>query len=460
MNGVCGVLDVVRNTWRQPMAGGAALLAGSQYASVAVSLLATAFAARLLGPADYGLAAVVMSYPALVVSLVSIRSYSVTLRYLTVFLASGEHAKLRGMCKLGYTLDFAVAVLAFVLVSTTGWRVAGYIAGTPEVAWLMVAYAASFPFASLLGTSWAVLMIWQRFHLVATLQILDKAVASALAIALLLAGFGIPGVVLGTAVGNALVGCLATVAANALLSREGLGPWWRASISAVRPLQKEIAAFFGWTSLIATWGGIMAYLPVMLLGRLRGPEEAGFFRLATSITATGSYLENSLGRVAFPILTTRWALGERTQLAETLKRWTLRGGLPVCAAVLLMIPFLSVAIPKVFGASYAAMVQGTQVLMASVAVSAPLFWLTSFYFASARLGLWAKAYGLYTLVAIGLGWFFIEQWGFFGLTVIMTIAKLVFLGSMTGLLLITGSPLSPALVADREALTSGSRGQP
>ncbi|MGH2396781.1 MAG: lipopolysaccharide biosynthesis protein, partial [bacterium] len=218
------------------------------------------------------------------------------------------------------------------------------------------------------------------------------------------------------------------------------------------PLRKEITALFGWNFLVVTFGGITAQVPVMLLGRLRGPEEAGFFRLATGIIVAGSFLETSLGRVAFPILVSRWTLGERAQLTETLKRWTLRRGFPACATLLLTVPLLPIAIPRIFGPSFEPIVRGTQVLMAGAAVSTALFWLTSFYYASGRVSVWAKAYGLYTAVAIGVGWFFIEQWGFFGLAVLVTVAKLAFVGGLAAGLL-PGSPLYRALASDGEAVS-------
>jgi hypothetical protein len=73
-------------------------------------------------------------------------------------------------------------------------------------------------------------------------------------------------------------------------------------------------------------------------------------------------------------------------------------------------------------------------MMLGVAVSATFFWLNSFYYASKRINLWVSGYALYTILVIGLGWFVIKQWGFFGLSCLMTVGKVLFTFSMFALL--------------------------
>jgi hypothetical protein len=78
-------IAAIRRTARHPLTEGAVLLAGSQYVAAAVGLVTSVVSARLLGPKDFGLAAVVMSYPMLLGSLVAVKSGSVTTRYIARF---------------------------------------------------------------------------------------------------------------------------------------------------------------------------------------------------------------------------------------------------------------------------------------------------------------------------------------------------------------------------------------
>jgi O-antigen/teichoic acid export membrane protein len=91
-------------------------------------------------------------------------------------------------------------------------------------------------------------------------------------------------------------------------------------------------------------------------------------------------------------------------------------------------------LPLLFGHDYRPAVPGVQVIMLGIAISATFFWLNSFYYASKRINLWVSGYALYTILVIGLGWFVIKQWGFFGLSCLMTVGKVLFTFSMFALL--------------------------
>jgi O-antigen/teichoic acid export membrane protein len=72
------------------------------------------------------------------------------------------------------------------------------------------------------------------------------------------------------------------------------------------------------------------------------------------------------------------------------------------------------------------MVWGTQMLMASTGISTVFFWLHAIYYASGRVDLWTKVYGLYTAVVIGIAWMCIQRWGFSGLAALVTVGKVSF----------------------------------
>jgi O-antigen/teichoic acid export membrane protein len=383
----------------------------------------------------------ITAYPTFLWSFVGVKSESVTTRYLSSFRATGRNEDLKSVCKLGYSLDLLVSVVAFVLVSATSWWVAPRIFHMSEMTWLMLLYAASFLFFSLTATSRAILLSWQRFRWLGGLLILGEGITFIVVLGLLLAGFGVPGMVLGTAVAHVIIGLLMMGAATYVLHCDGVGLWWNAPLGNVAPLRKELTAFFGCNYLTVTLMGVIAQVPVMLLGHLRAPEEAGFYRLATSLTTVGSYLESSLGQVVYPALSARWGAGERESLRRSLKRWTLQAGFPIGVLVLLTIPFLPILVPIVFGPSYRRMILGAQILMVGTAVSAMFFWLNSFYYASGRISPWMKAYSFYTAFVISLGWISIEQWGYVGIASIVAVGKVLFTVSLI-IVIITGSEKS------------------
>jgi O-antigen/teichoic acid export membrane protein len=423
-----------RVIFRHPLVEVASLLAISQYVAAALNLVTNILMARLLGPTDFGLVALAIAYPTMLWSFVSVKSTSVITRYVAIFRARREPEKLKGLVKLGYSLDFFVSLIGLTLVAISSWWVSERFYRQPHLAWLMVVYAGSFPLFSLAGNSWAVLSSWERFRLLAIFEVLQPFLKLCLTVGFIAAGLGVSGVVIGMGLAQASIGLIMMIATTDLLLCEGFGAWWKASLKPVVSLKRELIGFLGWNYLLVTLSGLVVQLPVMLLGRLRGPEEAGFYRLALSIGTVGSYLETSLGRVIYPTLSAWWSSEGEERIVHTLKGWTLKVGLPISATIVLVTILFPWLLPLLFGHDYRPAVPGVQVIMLGIAISATFFWLNSFYYASKRINLWVSGYALYTILVIGLGWFVIKQWGFFGLSCLMTVGKVLFTFSMFALL--------------------------
>jgi O-antigen/teichoic acid export membrane protein len=423
-----------RVIFRHRLVEGASLLAISQYVAAALNLVTNILMARLLGPTDFGLVALAIAYPTMLWSFVSVKSISVITRYVAIFRARREPEKLKGLVKLGYSLDFFVSLIGLTLVAISSWWVSERFYRQPHLAWLMVVYAGSFPLFSLAGNSWAVLSSWGCFRLLAIFEVLHPFLKLCLTVGFIVAGFGVSGVVIGMGLAQASIGLIMMIATTDLLLCEGLGAWWKASLKPVVSLKRELIGFLGWNYLLVTLSGLVVQLPVMLLGRLRGPEEAGFYRIALNIATVGSYLETSLGRVTYPSLSAWWSSEGEERIVRTLKGWTLKVGLPISATIVLVTILFPWLLPLLFGHDYRPAVPGVQVIMLGIAISATFFWLNSFYYASKRINLWVSGYALYTILVIGLGWFVIKQWGFFGLSCLMTVGKVLFTFSMFALL--------------------------
>jgi O-antigen/teichoic acid export membrane protein len=425
----------IEQTVHHPLVGDAGLLAVSQYTATGLSLMTTVIVARLLGPMEYGVVAMIMAYPTFLWTVAALKPVSVITRYISSFRETGQNTEIKAVCKLGYSLDFLASLVALALAGASGWWVMRHFLNMPEMVWLMMIYAASFPLSSLAGTSIAILTSWQYFRWLAGLQVLDKIITLILVVGCVLAGLGVPGVVLGTALGQAINGAMLMAVATFILYQDGIGLWWSSTINKGSPLWKELSAFLGWNYLLVTLSGLVGQVPLILLGRLRGPEEAGFYRLATNLMTAGSLLETSLGRVTYPVLSARWYKGERKSLIRSIKRWTLHGGIPVSALMSLTIPLLPVLVPTVFGLAYRPMVLGAQVMMAGAAISALFFWLSSAYYAFGKIRAWTKAYVIYTALVIGLASLCIQSHGFFGLAGLVAVGKVLFTVSMVVILI-------------------------
>jgi O-antigen/teichoic acid export membrane protein len=421
------VIDMLGKTFRRSGAQNAGILAAADCLSTGLAIITTVISARLLGPNDYGQAAIIMAYPSLILSLASFKSITVTTRYCASFHGSDQKDKLGAICKVGYAIDFGAFVLPLLAVMLTGRWVIDRIYELPtNMFWLMAIYAASFLFLSFRGTSFAVVTAFEEFRLLALLSILDRGMTLTLTAPLLAAGFGVRGMIIGMAAGNLLTGLVNLRTATALLSRHGVGAWWKTPIESIHALRHELFSFFGWNYLTVTLGGLLIQVPLMLLGNFRGPEEAGFYRLALSLKNVSAHPQNAAKRVVYPRLSAQWSSGEHEGLDRLLKRWTLHWGLSMGGLQLLTLPLLPLIVPMVLGDGYHVMVRGAQMMVAASAVSTMFFWLPSVYYASGKIDLWTKAYGLYSTLVIGLAWVCIQHWGFSGLAGLVALGEVLF----------------------------------
>lgn len=413
----------------------AGILTLSQYLAAILGFLTAVVTARILGPSDYGSVALIIAFPDLLWSFVGTKSISVTTKYMAAMRAQNQYLEFKAICKLGYGVDFLMSSLAFFFILISSWWVATNIYKMPELGWIMAAYSISIPFTSLTGTSWAIFTSYEKFGILAVFQIFWKATILIFILAFLYFGFGVVGVVAGTAIGDGITGIIMLIAATKTLYRNGLGNWWNVPISSVKHLRNDILSFFGWNYLIVTLNGMLMQVPLMLLGRIRGSEEAGYYRLAMTIVTSSSYLEGSLKRVVYPVLSARWGAGERTNIFKSLSKWTIQGGLILGTFLIILIPLLYLIIPIVFGDEFKPMVLGTQLMMVGSAISAIFFWLESFYYSSGNVSIWGKAFSISVLLVIASSYFIANSYGFTGVASLISAIKILFIITMVNIIL-------------------------
>ena len=414
-------------TLRHPAAWDVGALTVGQYLAAGLGLLTTIVAARLLGPSGYGRAALILAYPALLLSLGSFKAITVSTRYLAGFRRTGRREEFRAICKIAYGIDVAAFLGVFLTVLLTGGWVAEYVYASPDLYGLMVLYAASFPFLAFRGNSYAVLTAFEEFRMLSMLYVLGGGMTLVLVTGFLALGYGVRGMIAGMALSHVMIGLITLAVATALMIRRDIGAWWSGSLTSIRSLRKELVSFFGWNYLMTTLSGMLAQVPVMFLGRMRGAEEAGFFRLAMSVTNIAGYPQSAAGRVVYPWLSGRWAeTKDRESIRVSVIRWTVRGGLPLGVAILLLVPALPFVVPLVFGEEYQPMVPGAQVLLLGGAAGALFFWLVPYHYATGRVAFWTKRFAVYTALALGFGLVSVQWWGFWGIAIVFGVGRITF----------------------------------
>jgi O-antigen/teichoic acid export membrane protein len=396
-------------------------------------------ATRLLGPADYGLATLAMSYPLLLWSFMGVKPITMAIRYISEFRVAGRLAAIGDICVISYLVDLGAAAAALIVAAVTATWVSAHLYDAPGTASLMMVYAMSLPFYSLLGTSLAILSAYEKYAFIAAVELLEKTVTLGLLAVLLQSGHGGHGMVWAMASANVVGGISMAGLAAYTLRQEGVRAWWRTSLQSVAELRRELASFFGWNYLATTCVGVLAQGPILLLGRYRGTDEAGFYRLTSSLVTVGSYVASALGRVSYRLLSEDRGRPATSLSDQRIRHWLRQGlvaGVIIGAAGILVLPrFVLVA----FGSGYAAMIPGMQLLIAGTAVASIFFWVQPYYYATGRVAAWAKSYGAYTLAAIALGAVGARIWGFLGIASVLGVGVAAFTVLMAARALTRGS---------------------
>lgn len=408
----------------------AGILTVAQYATVVLGLAEVAVATRVLGASGYGAATLIMAYPSVLRSLLEFKSISVVTRYIANFRGAGRSEDVGSIVKTGYLLDLIVAVLTILVVAVTGPFMATRVFRVENLGWLAVAYAVSFPFASLKKTSTSVLTSYHEFKWLAGFNVASEVLSLVLIVTALLAGYGVTGYVVASGLVIALTGAAMTVLSARVLDRRAPG-WFAVPISRLRPMARELVAFFGWNNLITTMAAAANQAPTLVLGYLVNKEAAGFFRLAKTVMTIGSYPEDSLRTVTFPTVAHRWAAGERRSLWALMRRWTLTGGLAIAGIPLLAAVLAPYVVPAVFGPGFAGAVRGIQLILVGSAAGAAFFWLKPIYYAAGETKRWALGSAVYALLALGLGWVAAARAGFTGMAAVNALADAAFVVLMT-----------------------------
>jgi O-antigen/teichoic acid export membrane protein len=382
--------------------------------------------ARWLGPELYGVAALVMSYPGFLHTLLDSRSAEASVKYLSEFNATGEHERILAVCKLGYVVDIATSGLMFLIVFLTAPWAADRIAHSPETAGLLIVYAAAYLPRGVVGTSYALLVTLGRFSVIALLDLLITIIRVSFVLGAVFLGWKVSGIVWGNAVAMTLGGFAYMVAAVIItFSAWGALPW-QGNCQALTGRRRQIFRFFAYNNLNAMLGMIPKQLDVILLGYFRSPVEVGYYKFGRNLSAAVGYLINPLQSVVYPELARLWGTDDREGLRHKVHRLAMYVGAPVGVVVLGGTALIPLGLPHLVGHDYYPAAVVTQLLLIGAVVWATFFWLRPLYFAMGQIRRWTVGIGIYSMAFLLVSIVTVPRWGYIGLTISLVLVTSLF----------------------------------
>jgi len=401
-------------------------LTGAQYTGAALGLSTTVVVSRLLGPEQYGLSSLVVSYTGFLWSFASFKSASVTIRYISSFYASGKMEELGGICKVGYAIDLLSAVLALLVVVCTASLFADFFLNKSFLAPYIIINALALPLYALTGTSRAILFSLQRMRVVALFLIAEKGVIFVItSILLFTVRMDFSTVIIALSFSQALIGA-AMFAASVVILRKHRVRLFSARVSSVSAVFTEIRKLFAWNYLLITLTGAMDQLPILLLGRYHSASGAGFYKIASNLSGVCGYLESALRKVVYPEFSMKREIFNQNEFRSFSGRIGKRMGLPLALFTIVALLAIAWILPLLFGARYSEAIPATQIMLIGTAVSSYFFWVEPYYFSLGAFKPWALQYAGINLFAAAMMVAAVHLPGIIPLAIIAVLAKISF----------------------------------
>jgi O-antigen/teichoic acid export membrane protein len=390
------------------------LLAIANFVGAALNLAQGILIARWLDPELYGVAGLVMVYPALIYGLIDARSAAAAMKYFGTYHALGERLRALAVCKLGYAMDVAAASLALVIVVLSAHMAARSIVHDPSVAGLMTVYGMSLFPRALVGMSNALLVALGRSPLIALIEMAGSSMRAILVIGLVLAGWQVEGVVWANAAAAAALGLCYVVPAWVLIRRACGASIMQGSLGSLKDERRQILAFFTYNNLHALISIIPQQIDSILLGYFRGATEVGYYRLAKNISSVVEHLRAPLFSVSYAQLARIWGLGQEQAFRRRARKMAFWVGVPSGLAVLSSAGLVPFALPILVGDNYSPAIGATQLLLLAAAVSLPFLWVRAIYLVKNLVRELFIISAVVTIGFVSVYPFVVWQWGYIG----------------------------------------------
>ena len=352
----------------------------SNAASLALSLLQGILAARMLGPAGYGLVALVMSYASTVNGLFSFRMGELVVRYGGQYLEEGDKPRAAALIKVSAVAELAVSSLAFVVVALTSGAAARFVAKAPGIEWMFVLYGLGLLCNSNAETATGVLQITNKIKTRGKLNLIQALFSAAIIVAVFSwneragvgAGTALLAVLAAFLLGKAILGIGLFVAGWSELDRV-LGRDWRHADISTLPSLRELFGFALSSNLSATAILVFRESEVLWVGLFLNNEAAGLYKVAYTIVGLLSVPADPLILSVYPEANRLVVQKAWRRLEDFLKKIT---SLAFLYNVVLALGLLLLGrwLLSIYGGQYTVAFPAILALLAGLVFNYTLFW--------------------------------------------------------------------------------------
>lgn len=364
-------IDTMRQTMRRALRNVGLLLTGKGVTGL-MQLASFALMARGLGPAEFGLFALLHTHVQLLSGVATVQSNQAIIHYGVKHLEASDRSAFQALIKAGTLLDVAGALAATAAAVLLAPVVAPFLEWDGRIVFYAQCFA-PLALANAIATPKGMLRLFDRFDLLARHIVVTPAVRLAgTAIAFLLDA-PLPAYLAAWFVAGFAGAAVAAAMAWGQAARRGLLAGMDAAVRGLSAPNPGIWRFAALSNLHSTLALVPNHLSVFLVGGMLGPAAAGLYKAAREIgTGIGKPVD-LLNQTLYPDLARLAAARDW----PAVRRIALRAGLLAGGAATL--PFLAALlagetiVAALFGAGFVPAAPVLTLLVLATAISVTAF---------------------------------------------------------------------------------------
>ena len=332
-----------------------------------LALAATALTARAVGPASYGILALVLTYARAVERLVTFESWQPLIKY-GAALGEPEHRPdLKQLLKFGLVIDISAALAAWaiaILIALAARPLFGWDGATQH---LILLFCTVLPF-NLTGTPSAIMRLSGRYRMTAYGPVVGAVARLIACIVGVWMGFSLFGFAM-IWMATQIIGRFSVLwIAWRQLRMQELGDFWKVPLKGVTARFPGLWGFAWSSNLSQTIRSSAQEYDTLLVGWLAGPAAAGLYHIAKRVGRLLLEVSVQVQAVLYPDVARLWAEGAIDKMRRAVMQVEVMlfafGAAGVIGLIFLAEPFLRwTAGPEFLGAGPLLVVQMIAVTM-------------------------------------------------------------------------------------------------
>jgi O-antigen/teichoic acid export membrane protein len=403
---------------RSLIVGRRTITAGGIYLSAVLGFFGQILASRWLGPASYGLLAIVISATGFAQSLLDLTVEEAVVKYGFRYSIGEQWGKFHRLFRRALEFKLVGAVLGGVVLAALAPATHALFGhGGLTVPFLI---AALLPLAQAPeGLAGVALLVRDRYDLRAHFLVVGMGTRFvALAVG---SRYGVTETVLFVLIAQVVT----SVGISAVALRQYRG-FPAAAAVALGGDRREIISFMKQSSIATTVVTLQGSIAPLLLGIVTNPVQVGLFRVALAPQQALASLSAPVRIILLTEQTRDWEKGDLDLVFRGLRRFTIGAFLLMGVMLPPLLVYMDAVVRAVYGAKYAGAADGARLVLVASALTFVISWSKSLPVSIGRPGLRVVAHGIQALVLIPLVVVFGIYWQATGASAAVAVASAAF----------------------------------